>query len=160
MPERPATITTDQLARFLILSPRRVQQLIEEGVLHRARDADGTELRGSFHLVESAQSYIRFLRSRLESGDVSETRFLDARSRRMLAMAEREELALRVLKGALHRSEDVEFVMTNRDSAIKAQLLGIPSRIARLCLGKSDYQEVYNIINDAVISILEGARRL
>jgi hypothetical protein len=83
MPERPATITTDQLARFLLLSPRRVQQLIEEGVLHRARDVDGTELRGRFHLVESAQSYIRFLRSRLESGDVSETKYLDARGRRM-----------------------------------------------------------------------------
>jgi hypothetical protein len=40
-------------------------------------------------------------------------------------------------------------------SAIRAQLLGIPSRVARLLLGKSDYKEVYDIINDAILATLE-----
>ena len=156
MPERPATATTDQVARLLLLTPRRVQQLIDEGVLRRARDEDGSELRGRFHSIECVQSYIRYLRSKLASGDLTETKFLDSRARRMDAVAQREELALRVLKGQLHRSEDVEFVMTNRDSAIKAQILAIPSRVARLLLGKSDYKEVYDIINDAIIATLEN----
>jgi phage terminase Nu1 subunit (DNA packaging protein) len=156
MPERPATITTSQLARLLLLTERRIQQLVRSGILKHAYDPDnGHELRGRFHFVECNHAYIRYLRNEFDSGDVSETRFLDARSRRMVAMAEREELALRVLRGKLHRAEDVQFVMTNRDSAIKAQLLGIPSRVARLCLGKSDYKEVYDIINDAILAALE-----
>jgi hypothetical protein len=73
----------------------------------------------------------------------------------MSAEAETAELRLKVLKGKLHRAEDVQFVMTNRDSAIRAQLLGILSRVARLLLGKSDYKEVYDIINDAILATLE-----
>jgi phage terminase Nu1 subunit (DNA packaging protein) len=156
MPERPTTITTDQLARFLLLTPRRIQQLIEEGVLRRARDEDGNELRGKFYLVESAQGYIRYLRARLESSDLSETKFLDARSRRMIAVAESAELQLAVLKGKLHRTEDVEFIMTNRDSAIRARLLAIPARITRLLIGKTDPPEIRELLNAEIYGALNS----
>jgi phage terminase Nu1 subunit (DNA packaging protein) len=157
MPERPATATTDQVARLLLLTPRRVQQLIEEGVLRRARDPDtGDELRGRFHSIECVQSYIRYLRQELGSPDVTETKFLDARSRRMTAQAQLAELRLAALKGAYHRAEDVEFLMTNRDTAIKAQFLAIPSRVARLLVGKTDFQEIYNLLMAELLAVLEN----
>jgi phage terminase Nu1 subunit (DNA packaging protein) len=144
------------LAKLLILTPRRVQQLIDEGVLRRARDEDGNELRGRFHWIECVQSYIRYLRSRLESGDLTETKFLDARSRRMTAQAQMAELRLAALKGTYHRAEDVEFLMTQRDSAIKAQILALPSRVARLLVGKTDFQEIYNLLMAEVVALLEN----
>ena len=124
--------------------------------MHRARDEDGKELRGRYHWLECVQAYIRYLRSKLESGDVAETKFLDARSRRMVAEAEKAELALKVVKGKLHRSEDVEFIMANRDSAIKARLLAVASRITLQVLGKTDYRQVYDLIHGEVISVLEA----
>jgi hypothetical protein len=54
----------------------------------------------------------------------------------MIAVAEVAELQLAVLKGKLHRTEDVEFIMTNRDSAIRARLLAIPARTTRLLIAK------------------------
>jgi hypothetical protein len=49
----------------------------------------------------------------------------------MYALAESEELRLKVLKGALHRAEDVQHFMSNRDSEIRARILAISSRITR-----------------------------
>jgi len=46
----------------------------------------------------------------------------------------------KLLRANCNRAEDVEFLMTQRDTAIKAQFLAIPSRTARLLVGKTDYQ--------------------
>jgi hypothetical protein len=137
--QRAATATTTQLAKIILLSERRVQQLVRAGVLKHAYDEDdGHELRGRFHAIPNVQNYIRYLREELGSEDVTETRFLDARSRRMAAMASAEELRLGVLRRQLHRAEDVEYFMSNRDSAIRARLLAISGHSA---LGRSDRSE-------------------
>jgi len=155
--QKVSTVTTSQLAKILLLSERRIQQLVRAGILKHAFDEDdGRELRGRFQAIPNVQGYIRFLRQELGSDDATETRFLDARSRRMIAMAEREELSLKVLKGKLHRAEDVEFLMTNRDTAIKSQVLALPSRTARLLIGKTDYQEIYNLLMAEVVALLEN----
>ena len=73
----------------------------------------------------------------------------------MTAVAEEAELRLSLLKGQVHRSEDVEFIMTQRDTAIRARLLALPSRVAWLVLGKRDFKEVYDLINAEVLSTLE-----
>lgn len=113
--QRAATATTTQLAKIILLSERRVQQLVRAGVLKHAYDEDdGHELRGRFHAIPNVQNYIRYLREELGSEDVTETRFLDARSRRMAAMASAEELRLGVLRRQLHRAQDVEYFMSNR----------------------------------------------
>jgi hypothetical protein len=99
----PGTVTTTQLAKLLLLSERRIQQLTRAGILKHAFDEDtGREVRGRFRWIESIQAYIRYLRQELGSEDATETRFLDARSRRMIAVAEAAELQLAVLKGKLH----------------------------------------------------------
>ncbi len=148
MPERPGTLTTTQLARVLILTERRVQRLVRSGVLKHAYDQDdGHELRSRFLWFESIQNSIRYLRAELGSPDVTEGRYLDSRSRRMAAMASAEELRLDVLRGKLHRAEDVEFFMANRDSAIRVRILAISSRITRILVGKTDPIEIPSIID-------------
>jgi phage terminase Nu1 subunit (DNA packaging protein) len=157
MPSAPGTVTTTQLAELLLLSERRIQQLTRAGVLKHAYDEqDGHELRGRFRWVEAIQAYIRYLRQEFGSEDVTETKFLDARSRRMIAVAEAAELQLAVLKGKLHRTEDVEFIMTNRDSAIRARLLAIPARVGRLLVGQTDLNEIRDLLNAESYSALNS----
>jgi phage terminase Nu1 subunit (DNA packaging protein) len=154
--QRATTATTTQLAKIILLSERRVQQLVRAGVLRHAYDEDdGHELRGRFHAIPNIQNYIRYLREELGSEDVTETRFLDARSRRMAAMASAEELRLDVLRGKLHRAEDVEFFMSNRDSAIRARILAISSRITRILVGKTDPVEIRAIIDAETLAVLD-----
>jgi hypothetical protein len=89
---------------------------------------------------------------------LTETNYLAARGRRMVAGAETEELMLAVLKGRLHRSEDVEYCTATRDSAIRARLLAISSRITRLLVGKVDPVEIRGIIDAEVLAVLDELR--
>jgi hypothetical protein len=58
-------------SRVLVLTERRVQQLVRAGILKHARsDDDGRELRGCFLWLECVQNCIRYLRQELGSEDV------------------------------------------------------------------------------------------
>jgi phage terminase Nu1 subunit (DNA packaging protein) len=141
------TVTTSQLAGLLLLSERRIQQLVRGGILkHALEENTGRELRGRFRFVPNLHAYLRYQRGELGSDDVTETRYLDGRARRMTALAEAEELRLKQLKGELHRSADIEFVMTNIFTAVKAKLFSIPSRVTRLLIGKTSFQEIFDLI--------------
>jgi phage terminase Nu1 subunit (DNA packaging protein) len=145
------TVSTTQLARLLLLSERRIQQLVRAGVLKHSVDEDtGRELRGRFRFVASLHGYLSYVRNELGSDDVTETQFLAARSRRMVALAEHEELRLKQLKGELHRSEDIEFVIIQIFTAIKNKLLAIPSRTARLLIGKTVLGEIVSTLQTEI----------
>jgi hypothetical protein len=47
----PQLIDTSQLAKLCDTSPRWIQKLTTDGILQRARDADGAELRGRYNLL-------------------------------------------------------------------------------------------------------------
>jgi hypothetical protein len=101
------TVTsTQELARLLVLSERRIQQLERAGVLRHALNEDtGQPRRGKFEFVGSLHNYLEHVRNELCAGDATETRYLEARTRRMLAMAQHEELRLGQTRGQLHRSQ-------------------------------------------------------
>ena len=50
---------------------------------------------------------------------------------------------------------DVEFVMTHRDTAIKARFLALPSRVARLLVGKTDFQEIFALLTEEVTAAMD-----
>jgi len=133
---------TETIAKFLLLTPRRVRQLTAEGVFTRARDSEtGEFLRGRYSLFETTHAYIKFLREgKLDDPDGSN--YIRSRSRRMHSLAEEATIRVQILKGKVHRSEDVEFFMSNRDTAIRARILAISSRITRMLVGKTDPAEI------------------
>ena len=61
-----------------------------------------------------------------------------------MARAETEELRAAELKRKLHRTEDIEFIFTNIFTSIRSKLLAIPSRLTRLIIGKTVFQEIYD----------------
>ena len=161
---REANLTADttQLARFIDVTPRHVRRLQTEGVLTLARDESGQELRGRWDLYANNIAYIRYLRRRSELDDTSESQYIQLRNRRAAADAERAELELKLYKGQLHRSEDINFVLTNMLTAAKSRMLAIPSRVTRLILGMTDFQKIYDLIYkeiEAVLSELKDFNR-
>jgi hypothetical protein len=143
---RAQTLDITTVAKLIKLQPRQVQQLTAEGVLHRARDADGTEIRGRYHMVECVHGYIDYLRARTPIEGSSEHEYDKLRTRRMAFESEMAELKLNLLKGTLHRGEDVEFCVTTQITACRSRLLAIPSRVSRLLIGKRSFKEIYNLI--------------
>jgi phage terminase Nu1 subunit (DNA packaging protein) len=139
------TIDATSLAKILDVTPRYVRQLTRDGILSRARDRDGNELRGRYSLL-SVREYCRYLRSLMRLDDSSEQRWSALRNEKLAAENELTQLTLAERKGQLHNSDDVEFVMTQMLTAFKARTLAIPARVSRLLIGKTNFREIFDII--------------
>ena len=118
-------VSTKELAIILGLSTRRVQQLIQDGVI----DAKS---RGRFVLADAVQRYIA-TRDKLFSSEeektleksrhVSEVTLRKAKSD--IAKMEADEL-----RGKLHRSEDVKAMTADLIYTLRNYLIALPGRVA------------------------------
>src|SRR5262245_43580034 len=63
------TWPTQRMAKYIDVTPRRLQQLVQEGVVPKC------EARGRYSPVAVTQSYIRFLRDRVQSPEASDSEF-------------------------------------------------------------------------------------
>jgi len=141
---QPNLIGTTQLAKLIDVTPAWVRKLTNDGVLNRARDADGKELQGRYNLL-AIRDYCRYLRSVAKLDDASQSRYSALRNEKLAAESERTRLELREYKGELHNARDVEFIMNNMLTYFKGRVLAIPARVARLCVGKK-FREIYDLI--------------
>jgi phage terminase Nu1 subunit (DNA packaging protein) len=146
------TITTTQLSKLLDVTPAYVRKLTADGVISRAVDADGSELEGRYSLL-AIRDYCRWLRSKLRVDDTSETRRQAALGRKAEAEAELTELRLAEHKGELHHARHIEFIWTSILTRFKARLLAMPSRVARLCVGKK-FREILEILSREIELLL------
>src|SRR6516164_3142568 len=137
-------IDTSQLAKLVDTSPRWEQKLTNDGILNRARDADGAELRGRYNLL-AVRDYCRYLKSLARLDDASEARHQALRNEKLAAKTEMAHMNLAERKGELHDARDVEFIMNNMLTYFKQRVLSIPSRVARLCVGKP-FREIFDLL--------------
>ena len=140
------------IAKLLMLSDRRVQQLASEGVLPRAE-------KGHYELAPVVQAYIRYLRDRSSGGDLSDenvgvykARMIKARTR--VAEAEADEI-----DGSLLRRVAVENAWTKIVASMRARLLAIPSKVAPLVHSSKTIAEASASITAAVHEALEEISR-
>lgn len=142
---KPATseklVSTKELAELLGLSARRIQQLAEDGVLVRAA-------KGKYKAVDSIQGYIRSLQER-EAG-TDEVNYYSERALHEKAKREKAEMVLAVMKGELHRAEDVRDVMNNMIAAFRSKIMAIPSKLAPQLVGNSNMVAVQGLLSREV----------
>ena len=115
MTAKSPIVTTSALARHLGLTDRRVQQLVEEGVLPRRRD-------GKLDQDACRLKYIKYLQTEGRRAKGS-----DARDRAQLARAEMLELQAARERGELGYFSDMEEVFTDVLGAFRAELSGVPT---------------------------------
>ena len=141
-------LDTTQVAKLIDVTPRWVRKLTSDGVLTRARDANGEELQGRYNLL-AVRDYCRYLRSLARLDDASEARHLALKNEKLAAETEMAHLNLAERKGQLHDARDVEFIMNNMLTYFKQRVLSIPSRVARLCVGKS-FREIFDLLSTEI----------
>ena len=107
-----------ELAELLGISERRVNQLVNEEVLHR-------EIEGDFVLTMAIASFYENKYSRKDEDDYWSEKALHEAAKRKLS-----ELELARRQNLSHDAADVERVMTDMLSKLRSQLLGIPSKMA------------------------------
>jgi phage terminase Nu1 subunit (DNA packaging protein) len=146
-------VTTGQLALLFGVSVRHVLRLTASGVLAR-RTEDGEVIKGRYDLLPAIRAYCGYLRQAARLDHAGESAFRRERNKKMEAEAEVAELKLKLYKRKLHRTEDVEFVMTTMLTALKSRLLAIPSRTTRQLIGKTNSQEIHGLLFGEIESAL------
>jgi phage terminase Nu1 subunit (DNA packaging protein) len=155
LPSAAAVCSGQQLAEVIGVTLRQIERLAVAGVLKPVR----CKLRGKhFRLAESIQRYLAYReKSVIEQTKGADNDYIAARASRMRALAEQEEMNLRLRKGELLRSDDVDFTVTKMLTATKSHFLALASRISRLLLphvadetSNANFQSVYKIVNDEV----------
>ena len=114
IPERPGYVKTEGIAQLLVLTPQRVRDLTRSGILKKHRITPGER----YSIEESVHAYISYLRDMAKSKQKDES-IVDAEKRKAQAEADLKRskadiamLQLNELEGKMHRSDDVEAVMT------------------------------------------------
>jgi phage terminase Nu1 subunit (DNA packaging protein) len=133
------------------ITDRRVRQLVDEGVIEPVS-------RGKYNFFECTRKYCGYLRQISEAGTEKKEVKLDYDTERAAhekIKREKSELQLKVMRGELHRSEDVEFVMTNIIANAKARLLSIPPKAAPMLIGYSNISKIQDILQKHIEEALK-----
>ena len=116
--------STAEIAKILMLTNRRVQQLARAGTLPRETP------RGPFDLVPTVQAYIRYLKERggLLETEVDGESHEQARTRLTKARADIHERTALQLGGHLIPLESVESAWTKILSQVRQHIIALPDR--------------------------------
>ena len=131
-PTNNKLVDSKTIAALFELTPRRIQQLTKEGVISATKDGNANR----YDLLPTIQKYIRYLTAKANGREPSkkdteiEGRRLEAEADLKRSKADIAALQLKELEGTMHRSEDVEAVMTDLVYSIRSMLAALPGRLA------------------------------
>ena len=124
-----ATYPVSTIAKLLLLTERRVQQLTEQGVIPKAE-------RGRYELAPAVQGYVKFLRDRALNGDGADAddgesvKLKRAKRRAAEVVAARLESSVIAKEPALQRVR--ELAQQERDAILSWPARGAPIMAAEL----------------------------
>lgn len=138
-------ITT--ICRLLDLKPRRVQQLVLEGVLFRSE-------RGGYDLVKSVRGYVAYLREREERASTRSDN--PALSRIRAAAAASAEMDLAARREALLPLEEIRTMQNRIATAVRSSFEPVPRSVASKIKPDFGAAKVEAIIRSEIDAVLEA----
>lgn len=136
------TVSATVLGNILGVGDRMIRRLAEEGILKK-------NSHGKYLLLSSVRNYILTVKvSKSAEGmshsldgslDLDGEKAIHERFKRQIT-----ELKLHVMQGRLHKSEDVERVITDMFAKFKSKMAAMPAKLARKLEGKkkTEIQEI------------------
>lgn len=150
------TVDAPELADWLGITPRRIQQLVQEGVLERVS-------RGRYPLKKCVKAYVAYQDDQImrtgASGELSREKLLTAQLER-----KRKELEFERLQGTLITVADHEEAMAKAFTVVRTNLRSLPGAVAPRLAGLDDARDVQAVllpaIDGAMRSIVEAGKAL
>ena len=125
--ETAGYVKAQEVANLLDLTIQRVGQLRKEGIFKQYKTPAGDR----YQLVETVKAYIKYLRGQTgKQGNPWEEKKAKAEAELKEAKAEIAKMQWQELEGQMHRSEDVEAVMTELVYEIRSMITALPGRLA------------------------------
>lgn len=133
------TYPVGTIAKLLMLTERRVNQLAKEGIIPKSE-------RGRYELAPAIQGYIRWLKDKASpniSGDAVD--YHSEKTRKLKAEADLAEMAASKRKGELLEADQVQQAWINILVELKTNMLNnLPARISQATIGLDDDTEIKN----------------
>ena len=146
--EKLTTYPIATISKLLDLSPRRIRQLVDEGVIPR-------EERGRYELVPAVRGYIGFLRERAVNADVGSDELGRHRARKLKAEATQAEMKTDLIRGDLIKVGEFHLMMTSAFGRVRAKMLALPSKLAPLVVAAKSASAAQKLLRDTVHEALD-----
>lgn len=144
------TLTVDQIAKLLLIDPRRVQQLVQQGWIPKA-------VRGQYELIPSLQGYIRFMQNSVQRRGpqdlVMQEKQLDIDNKTENLRKKRMDNDLR--EKNLLPADQVDKVVGDLLSNLKTRFMNITGRVVVKLDGLTDRHEIHEIVHTEVCDALQ-----
>lgn len=134
-----ATYPVSVIAKLLLLTDRRVTQLVQEGVIPRAE-------RGRYELAPAVQGYIKYLKERAIGADLPGDAAGEHKVRLLKARADIAEMEAERLAGDLAPADDVERAWAAAVGRFRQRSLAIPPKAAPLVAVETEPEACHAII--------------
>lgn len=142
---------TNEISEIFGVSERRIQQLVKAGAISRID-------RGKFHLPTVIEEYSNWKVDNAShpvfTDDGEEVDYDYENALLMRAKRHKAELELKIMRGELHRSVDIERVMNDMLISFKTKCLAIPSKTAPKLLNQTDLAVITDTIKNEVYEAL------
>lgn len=136
--------TSNVIADWLAVTPRRVRQLRDEGVLVEKAP-------GLYDLQSSVVRYISYLRKGSGNTNLNDERAMLMRAKREAADMENEER-----RGNLHRTEDIEKGLSALCLNMRGRFSGLPAKLSgELAQMGGNQAGIYDKLKAAIDETLE-----
>lgn len=146
---RAPTYPVATIAKLLMLSDRRVQQLTKEGVIPKAE-------RGRYELAPAVQGYIRYLQERSMRSDASPIDYHVEKARLTKNQADLAEIEAAKARGEVADVELVARAWANVCAEARIRFRNIPARVVSALVGETDERKVKAVLTAELDQVLEG----
>lgn len=140
---------------------RRIDQLVQDGVIKPTMQNVNGKMVRRYDLIPTVMLYIKHLQAKANSKAGAIPNAIDHEARRIKAEADLKEakavierLKKAEFEATMHRSEDVEAVVGDMVSKLRAEILALPGGLAKDVVDAKDAAQASGIIKAAVNDIL------
>nr|DAV41215.1 MAG TPA: DNA packaging protein [Caudoviricetes sp.] len=134
----PATHPVGTIAKLLMMTPRRVQQLTADGVIPRTE-------RGRYEIAPAVQGYIKYLQDRAITGN-GDIDYASEKSRLTRAQADLAEIEVARARGDVVGADQLTRNLTNLFAEIRTNLRNVPGRVSSSLLGLTDERKLKTLL--------------
>jgi phage terminase Nu1 subunit (DNA packaging protein) len=138
-------VSTSELALIVGKTPQWIRQLTRDRVLFQVG-------RGTYILTDAVQAYILYASGGKEEDN--KLRLVDHKTEHERIKTEIAALELAVMRGELHRADDVKAVMEDALISLRSRLLGLPNKIGPKMLHMQNLAVVTDILTEEIRTCL------
>ncbi|MDR1353418.1 MAG: hypothetical protein LBK05_09070 [Treponema sp.] len=152
-PAKVKLVSTEELAQFVGVDPRRIQQLTQEGVIKKE---PGDKKTAKYDFVRNVHSLLQYYRQKSDSRRSSDSEEMASEKLKQISAKRKlEELKLAQLDGELHKASDIERLIGAMLTRLRINLLALPMGLSPILRDMDDTREIAEKLDERLRRVMD-----